>query len=150
MVGTSPDFDFCANFSPQKQRGYLMRQSTKVVVASSDVDKGTRSAGNSPVKKDRPQSWTVEPWNGQMRKSSVRNRSSPRKNAGPVPPMPGQASNVTGLDVVTEGPATVDLIPEESGERGRLFVKVIGVKDLDMPLPKSKIFSLLISPSSNN
>jgi hypothetical protein len=26
---------------------------------------------------------------------------------------------------------------EEAGERGRLFVKVIGVKDLDLPLPKS-------------
>jgi hypothetical protein len=116
-----------------------MRQNTKLVVASSDVDKGTRSAGNSPVKKDRPQSWTVEPWNGQMRKNSVRNRSSPRKNAvGPVPPMPGHGSNVTGLGIVTEDAVTPEPSTEEGGERGRLFVKVIGVKDLDLPLPKSK------------
>ena len=131
--------EFYANLTPRTQRGYLMRQNTKVVVASSDVDKGTRSAGNSPVKKDRPQSWTVEPWNGQMRKNSVRNRSSPRKNAGPVPPMPGQESNVTGLGIVTEDATTPEPPVEEGGERGRLFVKVIGVKDLDMPLPKSKI-----------
>jgi hypothetical protein len=26
----------------------------------------------------------------------------------------------------------------DSGERGRLFVKVMGVKDLDLPLPRSK------------
>ncbi|KAG0647625.1 Integrin alpha chain [Hyphodiscus hymeniophilus] len=130
--------DFYANLTPRKQRGYLMRQNTKVVVASSDVDHGTRSAGNSPVKKERPQSWTVEPWNGQMRKSSVRSRATPRKNAGPVPPMPGQESNVTGLGIVTEDIEANDPIPEEGGERGRLFVKVIGVKDLDMPLPKNE------------
>lgn len=135
----APTYEFYANLTPRKQRGYLMRQNTKVVVASSDVDKGTRSAGNSPVKKDRPQSWTVEPWNGQMRKNSVRNRSSPRKNAGPAPPMPGQESNVTGLGIVTEDVPTTEPSVEEGGERGRLFVKVIGVKDLDMPLPKSKI-----------
>jgi hypothetical protein len=137
--GDIPKYDFYANLTPRKQRGYLMRQNTKLVVASSDVDKGTRSAGNSPIKKDRPQSWTVEPWNGEMRKNSVRNRSSPRKNAGPVPPMPGQESNVTGLGIVTEDVAINEPLPEEGAERGRLFVKVVGVKDLDMPLPKSKM-----------
>jgi hypothetical protein len=126
-----------ANVPPRKQRGYLMRQNTKVVVASSDVDKGTRSAGNSPVKKERPQSWTVEPWNGSHRKSSVRTASGSRKKppTGPVPPMPGQESNVSGLGMVTEESAPV---PEEGAEKGRLFVKVMGVKDLDLPLPKSK------------
>ena len=142
--GNLPKDDFYANLSHRKQRGYLMRQNTKVVIASSDVDKGTRSAGNSPIKKDRPQSWTVEPWNGQVRKNSMRNRSSPRKNAGPVPPMPGQESNVTGLGIVTEDIATSNPLPEEGGERGRLFVKVIGVKDLNMPLPKSKISNSVI------
>ena len=134
-----------ANITPRKQRGYLMRQNTKLVVASSDIDAGddsrfTRSCGNSPVKKDRPQSWTVEPWNGQMRKNSVRDKSSPRKKpvSGPMPPMPGQNSNVTGLGIVTEEDSVVEPPPEEGGERGRLFVKVIGVKDLDLPLPKSK------------
>jgi len=137
-------YELYANITPRKQRGYLMRQNTKLVVASSDGDggddfHGTRSAGNSPVKKDRPQSWTVEPWNGQMRKNSVRDRSNPRKKPvpGPAPPMPGQESNVSGLGILSEEGAA-ETINEEVGERGRLFVKVIGVKDLDLPLPKSK------------
>ena len=142
--GDQLKYEFFANVTPRKQRGYLMRQNTKVVVASSNNDKGTRSAGNSPVKKDRPQSWVVEPWNGQMRKSSVRGHSSPRKTAGPVPPMPGHESNVTGLGIVTEDVATTEPATEEGGERGRLFVKVIGVKDLDMPLPKSKLCAIHI------
>ena len=140
-----PFYAVYANITPRKQRGYLMRQNTKLVVASSDVDladdnRFTRSCGNSPVKKDRPQSWTVEPWNGQMRKNSVRDRASPRKKpvSGPAPPMPGQESNVTGLGIVTEENSVADPVQEEGGERGRLFVKVIGVKDLDLPLPKSK------------
>jgi hypothetical protein len=132
-------FGLYANMTPRKQRGYLMRQNTKLVVASSDVDRGTRSAGNSPVKKERPQSWTVEPWNGQARKKSTRESTSPRKKmpSGPVPPVPGHDSNVTGLDALAEE-HTADPNMGEGGERGRLFVKVIGVKDLDLPLPKSK------------
>jgi hypothetical protein len=131
---------YYANLAPRKQRGYLMRQNTKLVVASSDNHssddhRGSRSAGNSPIKQDRPQSWTVEPWNGQARKNS---KSMPRKKPapGPVPPMPGQDSNTTGLGMVSEEPS-LDVSSEEAGERGRLFVKVIGVKDLDLPLPKS-------------
>jgi len=137
----SLQFGSYANITPRKQRGYLMRQNTKIVVASSDDRnedfRPTRSAGNSPIKKDRPQSWTVEPWNGQARKNSV--RGSPRKKvSGPVPPMPGFESNAAGLGIVTEEEKPADS-SEEGGERGRLFVKVIGVKDLDLPLPKSKI-----------
>jgi hypothetical protein len=142
----SIQFELNANITPRKQRGYLMRQNTKLVVASSDVDKatddarGTRSAGNSPVKKDRPQPWTVEPWNGQMRKRSTRENASARKKvgSGPAPPLPGFESNVTGLGIVTEEELTFKQNVGENGERGRLFVKVIGVKDLDLPLPKSK------------
>jgi len=121
-----------------------MRQNTKLVVATSNDDvsdrfHGTRSAGNSPVKQDRPQSWTVEPWNGQVRKNSLHDRSNPRKKSstGPVPPMPGHESNATGLGIVSE--EAMEPTPDEAGERGRLFVKVIGVKDLDLPLPKSKL-----------
>jgi hypothetical protein len=143
-IGLSLDKDFDRVIEAQK-RGYLMRQNTKLVIASSgDCDSrddfsGTRSAGNSPVKKDRPQSWTVEPWNGQIRKNSNRDKANPRKKlaSGPVPPMPGQDSNVTGLGILSEEDATVDP-PEEGSERGRLFVKVIGVKDLDLPLPKNE------------
>ncbi|RDW65438.1 putative bud site selection protein BUD4 [Coleophoma crateriformis] len=134
-----PPLNDQANLRFQRQRGYLMRHNTKVVVASSDIDSGTRSAGNSPVKMERPQSWTVEPWNGQTRKASLKNQSSHRKKApsGPVPPMPGQESNATGLGVVSEE-QPVDAAPVEGAERGRLFVKVIGVKDLDLPLPKNE------------
>ncbi|KAK0118689.1 Bud site selection protein bud4 [Cadophora gregata] len=141
--GLSLDQDFDRVIEAQK-RGYLMRQNTKLIVASSNDDMGdafhgTRSAGNSPVKKDRPQSWTVEPWNGNMRKNSMRDRSNARKKvpSGPMPPMPGQDSNVAGLGIVSEE-AMADPVPEEGGERGRLFVKVIGVKDLDLPLPKNE------------
>ncbi|KAL2064035.1 hypothetical protein VTL71DRAFT_4529, partial [Oculimacula yallundae] len=140
--GLSMDQDFDRVIEAQK-RGYLMRQNTKLVVASSNDDMGdafhgTRSAGNSPVKQDRPQSWTVEPWNGNQRKNSMRDRSNARKKvpSGPMPPMPGQESNVA-LGMVTEE-AMADPVPEEGSERGRLFVKVIGVKDLDMPLPKNE------------
>lgn len=142
-----PQYEYYANITPRKQRGYLMRQNTKVVIASSDVDKATRSAGNSPVKKERPQSWTVEPWNGSPRKSSVRSASGSRKKppTGPVPPMPGQESNASGLGMVSEEAAPA---PEEGAEKGRLFVKVMGVKDLDMPLPKSKTLpSIYLSKS---
>lgn len=130
-----------------------MRQNTKLVVASSDVDKspshlrGSKSVDNSPVKGefDRPQSWVVEPWNGSRRKSGRVDSSGSKKRAtaGPVPPLPGQGSNAQGLSSLTEeAPVTEPALPD--GERGRLFVKVIGVKDLDLPLPKRK---LLIIPS---
>lgn len=127
------------NITPRKQRGYLMRQNTKVVTASDkdteDIRPPTRSAGNSPVKQVRPQSWTVEPWNGQTRKKSLLKRPIP---SGPVPPLPGQESNVAPMCTVTEEDTSTDATAEDSGERGRLFVKVMGVKDLDLPIPKSK------------
>jgi hypothetical protein len=130
-----------ANITSRKQRGYLMRQNTKLVAAKDEVSedpRGARSAGNSPIKKDRPQSWTVQPWNGQIRKQSVRQRTGP---SGPVPPLPGQASNAVanGLNPLTEEELAAELAPIESGERGRLFIKVMGVKDLDLPIPKSEL-----------
>lgn len=128
---------FDTNVTPRKQRGYLMRQNTKLVAASDkdgDDYRGARSAGNSPVKKDRPQSWTVEPWNGQAKRKSIRKRSV---MAGPVPPMPGQASNATTLNTLGEEDVLTDLPTDEGAERGRLFVKVMGVKDLDLPIPRS-------------
>jgi len=127
------------NFTARKQRGYLMRQNTKLVAASdkdNDDLRGYRSAGNSPVKQSRPQSWTVEPWNPQPRKrSSVRKRHA---GTGPVPPLPGQESNTTALGPTAEEDIASEMATEESGERGRLFVKVMGVKDLDLPIPKSE------------
>ncbi|KAL2271628.1 hypothetical protein VTJ83DRAFT_999 [Remersonia thermophila] len=137
-LGLSLDQDFDRVIEAQK-RGYLMRQNTKVVAASDkdtdDLRGGLRSAGNSPVKAARPQSWTVEPWNGQ-RKRSYRKRVPPGAG-GPVPPLPGQESNAAAASQ-DDDMASVELATEETGERGRLFVKVMGVKDLDLPLPKNE------------
>ena len=146
------------NISTRQQKGYLMRQNTKMVVASSashdsDMDladaqdshiRGTRSAGNSPRKPSHTQTWTTEPWNGKIRRKSVRQSAgSPQKRMpnGPMPPMPGQQSNVmSGLDSVNENEVMPDTDMTEDGEeRGRLFVKVMGVKELDLPLPKSTL-----------
>lgn len=119
-----------------------MRQNTKLVTASDkDRDESwkARSAGNSPVKQERPQSWTVEPWNGRARQRSVRQRSGTGpSSSGPVPPLPGKQSNATALNQVTEEEDQLEIASPESGERGRLFVKVMGVKDLDLPMPKSE------------
>lgn len=132
-----------------------MRQNTKVIVASSNntpalgssevktsSGRGTRSAGSSPRKgsHDRP-TWSVEPWNGTMRQKSTKEAvGSPRKKpvGGAVPPLPGQQSNVSSsLGSLTEGEAVVEE-RQEGVERGRLFVKVMGVKDLGLPLPKGQ------------
>ena len=150
-----------ANGAVRTQKGYLMRQNTKVIVASSashesasdkiddqqSTQRGTQSAGNSPRKASTTQAWTAEPWNGKIRRKSIRKSGGiPSKPAaGAVPPLPGQQSNVaSGLDIVAEDEATnqnEDI--GEDGERGRLFVKVVRVKDLDLPLPKGK-FNILI------
>ena len=145
------------------QKGYLMRQNTKVIIASSASHesaestaelkdneelgaRGTRSAGNSPRKASQSHPWTAEPWNGKIRRKSIRKSGgipSKAPSNGPAPPLPGQQSNVaSGLDSVTEDEAmqNVDEIGED-GERGRLFVKVVRVKDLDLPLPKGGHFS---------
>ncbi|SCB65235.1 unnamed protein product [Fusarium graminearum] len=129
-----------ANVTFRRQRGYLMRQNTKVVTASDkDMEeyRVTRSVGNSPVKEDRPMSCIVEPWNGKPRQRSVRKRVG--GSIGPVPPLPGQESNATAVSqAAVDDDLTLEMATPESGERGRLFVKVMGVKDLDLPLPKSE------------
>jgi hypothetical protein len=151
-----------ANLTPRSKKGYLMRQNTKVVVAKRNFSNesgigpmsptleqrpssaGTRSAGNSPRKPshERSKSWTTEPWNGKARRKSIRSLSATKRAAasGPVPPLPGQESAVSaGLDTVVEDQAMTGEGDFEDGvERGRLFVKVVGVKELDLPLPQSK------------
>ena len=168
--GFRPTEDFGANRSSRTQKGYLMRQNTKVIVASSashdsDVDpkdvkdglstdvRGTRSAGNSP-RKGSHTTWTTEPWNGKVRRKSIRKSGGlPSKPAaGPAPPLPGQQSNVaSSLDSVDEDEALgqVEEIGED-GERGRLFVKVVRVKDLDLPLPRGQSSSSMRSCYSLN
>lgn len=145
-----------ANAFAPEQKGYLMRENTKVVVASSrqfsDEARPTSSSAatdpttgeklaKAPARKasaERKQAWTTEPWNGKARRKSLRTASGARKarTSGVAPPLPGQESAVgAGLDAVTE---QGDEEFEDGEERGRVFVKVIGVKDLDLPLPKSK------------
>lgn len=153
VKGFRPFPESSANRPVRSQKGYLMRQNTKVVVASSashesaqdtvesqgQTARGTRSAGNSP-RKPSQQTWTTEPWNGKIRRKSVRlSGGSPQKKppGGPAPPLPGQSSNVaTALDSVAEDQMMNGEDYEDGTERGRLFVKVLRVKDLDLPLPK--------------
>jgi hypothetical protein len=142
------------NHYVREQKGYLMRQNTKVVVASSRAfsdeqpppadgktatDKTSKSANSSPRKSsaERKPAWTTEPWNGKQRRRSIRTTSgTKRATNGPVPPLPGQESAVaTGLNSVEE---KNDEEFEDGAERGRLFVKVVGVKDLDLPLPSTE------------
>jgi hypothetical protein len=141
-----------------------MRQNTKVVVAKRDFSNESASAeGDRPVSADnvlsqsakagafkpghdRSKSWTTEPWNGKARRKSL--RSVDKK--GPV----GAAAGVsTGLDIVPEDQLTQDktdalATPNEETddgvERGRLFVKVVGVKELDLPLPQSKFYGFCV------
>ncbi|KZF21575.1 DUF1709-domain-containing protein [Xylona heveae TC161] len=133
-----------------QKRGYLMRQNTKVIVASSKTEdsapeapeRGTRSASSSPKKPthERSQSWTTEPWNGKSRRRSIRQTSSAIQKAplnSPAPPLPGTQSNVSGHVATTTTPVEEETA-EEGSERGRLFIKVVGVKDLDLPLPKNE------------
>ncbi|KAJ5903542.1 hypothetical protein N7504_005925 [Penicillium tannophilum] len=152
-----------ANTSSTNQRGYLMRQNTKVVIASNRNEeepslptdsatqdpRGTRSAGSSPRKASQ-QTWTTEPWNGQPRKPSVKMAGGPPKKkpvGGAIPPLPGRQSNVQ------EAPATIDEneplgqeVYEDGEERGRIFVKVVGIKYMDLPLPRGErsYFSLTL------
>lgn len=151
-----------ANVSPRKQKGYLMRQNTKVVVASnrnfSNSSKGTvasndnatstsrpnsrgsslRSAHNSPRKGSAEHYLKTEPWNGKARRESQRQASAAQHATGPAPPLPGQPS---ALGVVNEdfaaGTGSLEDEVAEGVERGRLFVKVVGVKNLELPMPKN-------------
>lgn len=134
-----------------------MRQNTKVIVASSRNEeeaksstehtaqdpRGTRSAGSSP-RKPSQQTWTTVPWNGSPRRPSIKAatgipKKKPVPGAGGVPPLPGQPSNVQ------EAPATIEENEpaisesfEDGEERGRLFVKVVGLKYCDLPLPRGE------------
>lgn len=145
-----------ANRPFRTQKGYLMRQNTKVVVASSashesasdnmsgqdPSGRGTRSAGSSPRKPSQTKTWTTEPWNGKVRRKSIRQSGGATQKiltSGPVPPLPGQQSNVTnGLQSVDEGESMMPEEIEDGTEKGRLFVKVLRVKDLELPLPRGK------------
>ena len=159
-----------ANIYSHRQRGYLMRQNTKVVVATNRnvsgekpvppvptdakvapvvpnskhttaAERETRSAGNSPRKPSGP-TVTTEPWNGKMRRHSTRKSMiSPEKpmTGGRVSLAMQQQNSV--LDTFPEDHQSF-LEPDAGAERGRFFVKVTGVKNLDLPLPRSKLFCI--------
>ncbi|PHH74769.1 hypothetical protein CDD82_4789 [Ophiocordyceps australis] len=136
-MGLSLDQDFERVIEGQK-RGYLMRHNTKVVTASDkDAESSvrTRSANNSPIKQERPVSWVVEPWNPQSRTRSTRRRPD---TAGPIPPLPGHESNTVASSRTSEEDVQSESANVDGVERGRLFVKVMSVKDLDLPLPKNE------------
>ncbi|CAK1364753.1 unnamed protein product [Cercospora beticola] len=150
-----------ANRFPRKQKGYLMRQNTKLVVATnrnfSGDSNGTAKSNEppmSPTAEARPSSrggrsanssprkgsgiLETEAWNGKARRKSQRQASAAQHSTGPAPPLPGQASV---LGVVNEdfaaGTSSLEDDVGEGIERGRLFVKVAGVKELDLPMPKN-------------
>lgn len=147
-----------ANSPIPKQRGYLMRQNTKVIVASSHNEEDTattpgeaaaearlsRTPGNT-TRKPSQQTWTTVPWNSGRRRSSIRTASGiPKKKPvpGSVPPLPGQESNVQEATAPAEDAEPVlNEALAEGEERGRLFVKVVGIKYLDLPLPKGMLFT---------
>lgn len=130
-----------ANFILPKQCGYLTRQNTKIVVATSDntlndvfyTDDDSKS---SKLKQSRSQSWIVEPWVTSGRNSSDLNKL----NASDRFSSAANSKTVAQRRVISQGSRISDFSTLDDGsERGRLFVKVLGVKDLDLPLPKSEL-----------
>ncbi|KAL1955099.1 hypothetical protein VTO42DRAFT_9033 [Malbranchea cinnamomea] len=151
-LGFGLDEEFDRVIEAQK-RGYLMRQNTKVIVASNrpesagaDGSGDVRAPGQvgvSPRKASQP-TWTTEPWNPKSRRQSIKMAGAvARKKVGneAVPPLPGHESNAK--DAAAE---QYEEDYEDGQERGRLFVKVVGVKNLDLPLPRSErsYFSLTL------
>ncbi|KAL2832867.1 cell division protein anillin-domain-containing protein [Aspergillus cavernicola] len=163
-LGFGLDKEFDRVIESQK-RGYLMRHNTKVIVASSHpeeepvptptpghppAESRTTRAPGSPQRKASQQTWTTVPWNSGARRASIRTPSGAiRKKPvpGPVPPLPGQPS------IAQEPPTPVEEIEpnfntafEDGEERGRMFVKVVGLKYMDMPLPRGErsYFSLTL------
>jgi hypothetical protein len=119
-----------------------MRQNTKVIHASNrdiESEKSAPERGHA-----RGQSWSVEPWRSSHRRRSGRESSGPglRKRpsaTGPVPPLPGMESASQRLPSVEEtGRSSMGSSEGDGHERGRLFVKVVGVKDLTLPLPQEQ------------
>lgn len=123
-----------------------MRQNTKVIVATSHgVDEAGHKAASGPTigstpRKASQQTWTTEPWNPKARRQSIKLAGVAKKKTEPVPPLPGQESvvkdSLSSVDEVDANGQADDV--EDGKDRGRLFVKVVGVKDLDLPLPRGK------------
>jgi len=148
------------NLYTKPQRGYLLRENTKVVVASNRnvseavgqapvPSKSTASDSSSakPVSSRKPsEPWKAEPWNGKMRRQSTRRSNIvPDRPMSVVPPLPGQTSNAAELEAFAEDQLAYPTDDLDDGvERGRLFVKVVQVKDLELPLPRCECFPFYI------
>ena len=123
-----------------------MRQNTKVIHASNRDPEDDRNP--TPERPGpghaRGQSWSVEPWRSTHRRRSQRDSfggSRRRPSTGPAPPLPGRegVTTTTRLPSVSEaGRSSVGSAEGDNVERGRLFVKVISVKDLTLPLPQGQ------------
>ncbi|KAF8540863.1 hypothetical protein BDD12DRAFT_733632, partial [Trichophaea hybrida] len=129
----------------KQKRGYLMRQNTKVIHASNrDPEDEKNPTPERPGHGHaRGQSWSVEPWRSTHRRRSQRDSLAGmrrRPSTGPVPPLPGREGvTSTRLPSVSEaGRSSLGSAEGDNVERGRLFVKVIGVKDLSLPLPQGQ------------
>ncbi|PKY02769.1 DUF1709-domain-containing protein [Aspergillus campestris IBT 28561] len=153
-LGFGLDKEFDRVIETQK-KGYLTRHNTKVVIASSSNDDGVpQTPGQAPTdarnprsagpaqRKPSQQTWTTVPWNSGPRRSSIRTTSGAiRKKpvSGPAPPLPCQQSNVQDAPAtIEETEPALSGVLEEGEERGRLFVKVVGMKSLDLPLPRGE------------
>nr|POE66203.1 bud site selection protein bud4 [Quercus suber] len=164
--GLCLDAEFDKVIESQK-RGYLTRESPKVVIASSrnfsGESDGTAKSDNSELKTTAPtdaetspgkgsadQHLKTEPWNGHTRRKSLRNASAQKNTAysrEPAPPLPGQegALHTVQEDLPSTTAAEMDENVPEGMERGRLFVKVVGVKDLDLPMPRNEPLSFQLT-----
>ncbi|EWC47052.1 hypothetical protein DRE_03814 [Drechslerella stenobrocha 248] len=138
-----------------QKRGYLMRENSKVVHASGRAESNVDAAKPAAAKKT--QSWTVEPWQGSpgssARRRSGRGDSLKKKDMGPARPQnpSTRAAKSSDLPIVEENenkdsvpsvpeekPAAEETMAGDGAERGRLFVKVVAVKDLQLPLPPNE------------
>ncbi|KAJ6263211.1 hypothetical protein Dda_1772 [Drechslerella dactyloides] len=140
-----------------QKRGYLMRENSKVIHASSREEANADTA--KPAAAKRTQSWTVEPWQGSPgstpRRRSGRGDSLKKKSLDPArqhhaAAMAAKSSDLPiveendNKDVVAPAVSTEQVAPEnnsmagDGAERGRLFVKVVAVKDLHLPLPPNE------------
>ena len=127
-----------------------MRQNTKVVVASNrqiseemkNADSVQEEAQSTPGRRRRPsgKTWKAEPWNGRIRRQSTRRSNivpERRMKVGSIPSLPGTEGVVSEpLDTLAEEQLSFEEDNPDGVERGRLFVKVLGIKDLELPLPK--------------
>jgi hypothetical protein len=120
-----------------------MRQNTKVIHASNRDPEDEKNATPDRPGHARGQSWSVEPWRSSHRRRSHRDSSlRKRPSNGSVPPLPGKegVTSSSRLPSVSEAgrSSSIGSAEGDNVERGRLFVKVVGVKDLALPLPQGQ------------